>query len=199
MKRLVFALFGAVLAVGVLTLPAGAAPGGNSAAAQACQQGGYRFLVGTNGGFATVGQCVSYAARGGTFVTPVAGEFLIPAGQTATLSDIVLSACNDLTYGYQVDGGAFTELGGKDYGCTTTGESDAVIGPFPTAVILNLVLVDNTCDATFDSTGGHATVTGSNPYDVDITDAGGFCEAPEGTTRPPGPFGGNLSTTLTIG
>ncbi len=198
MRRVGFALFAALLALGAMTTVAGAAPGGNSAAAHACQQGGYTSLVGTSGGFANVGECVSYAARGGTFIVPATGEFLIPAGQTATLTDTVLSACNELTYGYETSGGSFVAIGGKAPGCTTTGEADATIGPFPTAVIIRLVLVDETCGETFDSTGGHALVSGSNPYDVDITDAGGFCEAPEGTTRPPGPLGGNLSTTLTI-
>ena len=183
-----------------MSTAAGAEPGGNSAAAHACQKGGYRSLVGTNGGFANVGECVSYAARGGTFVSPQPGEILLPAGQTARLSDTVLSACNDLTYGYQVDGGPLTVLGEKDYGCVAPiPQADATIGPFPTAVIVRLVLVDNTCGQTFDSTGGHALVTGANPTDVDITDAGFLCEAPEGTTRPPGPFGGNLSTTVTVG
>ncbi len=196
-KRVAFALIGAVLAVGALSTAAWAAPGGNSAAAHACQQGGYKSLVGTGGGFANVGQCVSYAARGGAFITPGAGEFLIPAGQTATLSDTVLSACNSLTYGYELSGGSFTAVGGKPGGCFTTPQADASIGPFDTAVIFRIVLVDNTCGDTFDSTGGHARVTGTNPADVDISDSGGFCEAPEGTTRPPG-VNGNLSTTVTI-
>lgn len=42
--------------------------GGNSAAAQLCQNGGYQNLVRTDGtGFRNVGECVSYAAHGGTF------------------------------------------------------------------------------------------------------------------------------------
>jgi len=42
--------------------------GGNSAAAQLCQDGGYQELVRTDGtGFRNVGECVSYAAHGGTF------------------------------------------------------------------------------------------------------------------------------------
>src|SRR6185436_8801741 len=42
--------------------------GGNSAAAQLCQDGGYLNLVRTDGtGFRNVGECVSYAAHGGTF------------------------------------------------------------------------------------------------------------------------------------
>jgi hypothetical protein len=46
---------------------ASAAPGGNSAGAHACQQGGYLNLEGTDGTrFANVDACVSYAAHGGT-------------------------------------------------------------------------------------------------------------------------------------
>jgi hypothetical protein len=46
---------------------ASAAPGGNSAAAHACQKGGFATLRGTDGTlFNNVGECVSYAAHGGT-------------------------------------------------------------------------------------------------------------------------------------
>ena len=42
---------------------------GNSDAAKACQQGGYANLVGADGTqFANAGECVSYAARGGTLL-----------------------------------------------------------------------------------------------------------------------------------
>ena len=198
MRRFGFALFGALVMLGALGNAVGAEPGGNSDAAHLCQQGGYKSLVGTDGGFTNVGECVSYAAHGGTFVTPGPGEFLLPAGETATLSNTVLGACNSITYGYQLEGGSFVALGSKPAGCTTVPQADTTIGPFPTAVIFTIVLVDNTCHQTFDSTGNHARVTGSNPADVDISDAGGFCEAPEGTPRPPG-VNGNLSTTVSIG
>lgn len=43
--------------------------GGNSPAAHACQDGGFVNLVRSDGStFANVGDCVSYAARGGTFI-----------------------------------------------------------------------------------------------------------------------------------
>lgn len=43
--------------------------GGNAPAAHACQDGGFVNLVRSDGStFANVGDCVSYAARGGTFV-----------------------------------------------------------------------------------------------------------------------------------
>jgi hypothetical protein len=51
---------------------ASAAPGGNSAAAHACQKGGYATLQGTDGTlFNNVGECVSFAAHGGT-LEPIA-------------------------------------------------------------------------------------------------------------------------------
>jgi hypothetical protein len=49
-----------------------AAGGGNSDAAHACQHGGYADLIGTDGvtdtTFRNTGECVSYAAHGGTLV-----------------------------------------------------------------------------------------------------------------------------------
>jgi hypothetical protein len=74
MQRKSTALVGvAVLAALVFALGAGAAgaanhgPGGNSAAAKACQGTGYLDLVREDGtSFGTPGACVGYAARGGT-------------------------------------------------------------------------------------------------------------------------------------
>lgn len=198
MKRFFVAFLGAFAVLGVLSTAAQAAPGGNRAASHACQQDGYKSAVGTSGGFTSVGDCASYAATGGEFVTPGAGEFLVPAGQTASLLDTRLSSCNALTYGYGRSTGERTNLGGKARGCATVTQPDATIGPFPTAVIVRIILSDLTCGQTFDSAGGHARITGSNPHDVDIVDAGFFCEAGEGTIRVPG-INGNLSITLTIG
>jgi hypothetical protein len=74
MQRKSTALVGvAVVAALVFALGAGAAgaakhgPGGNSAAAKACQGTGYLDLVREDGtAFGTPGACVGYAARGGT-------------------------------------------------------------------------------------------------------------------------------------
>ena len=64
-----------LLIIGCLYLtlaPAGAKQRGNSAAAKACQKGGYKSLFREDGtGFANTGECVSYAARGGAFKAPV--------------------------------------------------------------------------------------------------------------------------------
>src|SRR5688500_2210494 len=59
-----------VAALVVLTAGTTLAGGGNSGAAHACQNGGYVDLVGSGGEtFANTGECVSFAARGGTFMT----------------------------------------------------------------------------------------------------------------------------------
>jgi hypothetical protein len=55
------------LTVGVATATAGNGDGGNSAAAKACQKGGWKNLVRSDGSlFKNQGDCVSYAAQGGT-------------------------------------------------------------------------------------------------------------------------------------
>ena len=69
-RAAVFAV-AATMAVPVIVLatPAGAAAGGNSANAKACQQGGYLDYATTTGTkFKNAGECTSYAANGGTLV-----------------------------------------------------------------------------------------------------------------------------------
>jgi hypothetical protein len=171
------------------------AGGGNSAAAHACQQGGYLGLVGSNGEtFRNTGECVSFAAHGGTFATGI----VVPKGATVTFDDPVLSACNELTWGFTA-AGSTAALGGKVYGCFTQPEADATVGPFATAVVLRVFLTDQTCaGTTYDSDGDHAVVTPTSgtSWSVDIADAGGFCERqndPVAFTPP-----GNLSVSVVI-
>jgi hypothetical protein len=58
------------LMLGAMVTPITAERGGNSAAAKACQKGGWEDLQRTNGtSFANQGACVSYAAKGGTLVS----------------------------------------------------------------------------------------------------------------------------------
>ena len=169
---------------------------GNSGAAHECQWEGYLGLIGSGGvTFSSTGECVSFAARGGTFLEGI----VIPAGSTATLSNAVIGACNDLTYGYQINSGPVVPVDNKPYGCHEIGAAGTTVGPFPTAVLLRIVLVDNTCDDTFYSDGNHATVTGSDPYHVAITDSGGNCEYPEGVSRIPNEVDdGNLNVTVDL-
>jgi hypothetical protein len=192
------AVVAVILGIAALgTSPQIAAANGNSAAAHACQKGGYLGLVGANGEtFSNTGQCVSFAAHGGEFATE---GIIVPAGMTVTLTNTVLSACNGLTYGYEINFGDDIDVGGKAPGCATEAEPDTTIGPFPTAVILRLYLVDNTCgdDPKYYSDGDHARVTPDvDGYTVDIADAGGSCEAID-SPRPPG-INGNLHTEVVI-
>ena len=204
-----FSRFAVVLActLALLAVPvAGAGSGGNSPAAHACQQGGYRSLVGSDGTtFRNVGACVSYAARGGKFATGI----IIPAGKVATLSNAswAVPPCDSLTYGYQLNLGALVPLASKPAGCFGGPVAGAVIGPYPTATLLRIYLTDigfgpsTVCNYTFFSDGVHALVTGTNPYIVDIRDSF-FClldpTEPYVPYAPSGPGLGNISVTITV-
>ena|SRR5689334_15733904 len=159
---------------------------GNSDAAHLCQNGGYANVLRNDGtGFTNTGDCVSYAARGGQFFHEI------------TFSNISLGACNSITFGYTV-GGVSTDVDTKPYGCFSQTFSDVTILA-PIGSTVQVYLKDNTCNATFTQDSQHALVTGTNPTQIAITDAGGFCEAPSPTTpRPPTNGVGNLNVTETI-
>jgi hypothetical protein len=85
------AVVGAIAVPGFeLVAPAGAAAGGNSANAQACQQGGWKTLTRSDDtSFDNTGACVSYAAQGGTLTTSslalcesYGGTFALGTGRT---------------------------------------------------------------------------------------------------------------------
>lgn len=205
------ALLVALVAVALaIAVPLAAAdPGnGNSDAAKACQKGGYLSLVGSDGTtFDNVGACVSYAAHGGTFATGL----IIPAGKTATLSNAQIGdqlptaplapntwtncPADLLAYGYQLNLGANVQIATGGAGCQAV--AGAVIGPFPTAVLLRIWLTDFTNPVfTFYNDGNHAKVVGTNPYLVSIRDSFfGLI-----TTGPliPLPGDGNLNVVVTI-
>ncbi len=184
--------------------------GGNSGAAHKCQKGGWKSLVGADGTtFKNTGACVSFAARGGTFATGL----IIPLGQTATLSnaqfgDVLLATmplapntatncpADPLAYGYQLNLGANVQLATNGVGgCALA--AGAVIGPFPTAVLLRIWLTDFHAPVfTFYSDGNHATVVGSDPYLVSIRDSF-FGLITTGPLIPP-PGDGNLNVVVTI-
>jgi hypothetical protein len=202
-----FVLVAAPLA-GAKKPPPGAGPG-NSGAAHQCQQGGFRSLVGADGTtFRNVGACVSFAAHGGRFATGL----VIPAGRTATLSnaqfgDALLPTAplapntatncpgDPLAYGYQLNLGANIQIATGGMGCQVV--AGAVIGPFPTAVLLRIWLTDFHLPVfTFFSDGNHATVVGSNPRLVSIRDSV-FGTITTGPLIPP-PGDGNLNVVVTI-
>ena len=72
----------------------------------------------------------------------------------------------------------------------------AVIGPFPTAVLLRVWLTDFAPVFTFYSDGNHATVVGSNPCLVSIRDSffGTITTGPLVSL----PGDGNLNVVVTI-
>ena len=203
----VFALVAVPLAGAKKPSP-GSEPG-NSGAAHECQKGGYLSLVGADGTtFKNVGACVSFAARGGQFATGL----VIPAGMTATLSnaqfgDALLPTAplapntatncpgDPLAYGYQLNLGANVQVATGGMGCQVV--AGAVVGPFPTAVLLRVWLTDFHAPVfTFYSDGNHATVVGSNPRLVSIRDS--FFGTITTGALVPLPGDGNLNVVVTI-
>jgi hypothetical protein len=167
---------------------------GNSDAAHACQQGGYLGQVGSNGEtFKNTGECVSFAAHGGQLLTGIP----VPAGHTVTFDAASFHACNQLIYGHQLNAGLNVALDSKASGCTDLSAAGGTIGPFSTAKVLRVFLSDVTCGDLYYSDGNHARVTGSNPFQVDISDSGGFCESDPTMPRPPGTVG-NISVRVVI-
>jgi hypothetical protein len=113
---------------------------------------------------------------------------------TATLSNVLFGACNNLTLGYALDG-VEHDLETFTGGCGAAPGSDHTINYRSNQTLL-LFLRDNTCGYTFYENGPHGTVvpTGPNSDEVAISDAGGFCESPPDEPRP----GANVSLTRTI-
>jgi hypothetical protein len=163
--------------------------GGNSDAAHACQQGGYESLFRDDGsGFDSVGDCVEYAAHGGTFA------------QRVRFSNIELGGCNANTFGYEA-GGVQHDLLSKGYACNAffTTMPDQTVG-VPLGQNARVYLRDNTCQETFFEDEPHGIVTGTNPFFVKIGDGGGFCELPPSLNIWDHDVGrdGNLMVTKTI-
>ena len=165
------------------------AKGGNSAAAHACQQGGYLNLFRIDGtGFKNTGDCVSYAAHGGVFGTRV----------TQTFSDILLGACNNVTIGYEIDG-VMTDVYSKPYGCFGQTVPSFTLNTLSNQTV-RIYLRDDFCGDVYFEDGNHGAVTGTNPYLIRIADSGGFCE--RGPSVPWVPINdqqpGNLNVTKTV-
>ena len=110
--------------------------------------------------------------------SPPAG-FLIPVGSTASFTNVLFGACNSLTWGYQLNGGANQNQFTFPGGCGSGTGPNVTIGPFATAQTLRVFLTDNHCGMTYYSDGtpvDHVIVSGSNPYSLRWSDSGGFCE-----------------------
>jgi hypothetical protein len=129
------------------------------------------------------------------------GDFVLPVGASATISNAAFSACDSLVYGYELNLNPSTQvpLGNMD-GCPDAGTrpGTTTIGPVITQTTVTIFLTDYTLDDTFLSDGNHALVSGSNPYTVDIMDdAVGDCSTT--CPRPPtAPGQGNVTLTLTV-
>jgi hypothetical protein len=107
------------------------------------------------------------------------GGFVIPIGSTASFTSVQFGACNSLTWGYQLNGGANQNQFTFPGGCGSGTGPNVTIGPFASATTLRVFMTDNTCHFTYYSDGtpvDHVIVSGSNPYSLRFSDAGGFCE-----------------------
>ena len=127
------------------------------------------------------------------------GGFAIPAGSTASFTNVHYSACNSLSWGYQLTGGSNHGAGTFGGGCGAGTGSNSTIGPFATDVTFRVFLTDNHCHFTYYSDGtpvDHVIVGGSNPFTLRLADSGVLCEQ---KTTPVTTFGGcNLCVDLAI-
>jgi membrane-bound inhibitor of C-type lysozyme len=115
-----------------------------------------------------------------------AGGFSLNPGSIASFTGVSFSACNSLSWGYQLDGGSNQIQATFPAGCHSGTGSNVTVGPFATSMSLRVFEVDNHCGATYYSDGtpvDHVIVSGSNPYSLRFADAGGFCERETATTN----------------
>ena len=128
------------------------------------------------------------------------GTIVVPTGFTVQFSDFVFSACNNLSWGYQIDDGPPVVAFSATPGCGVAGAPSTIIGAFDTDVAVQVFLDDDTCGERFFMDGSHGLVTPNSPtrWTVAITDAGGACEAPPEVPRPPADGVGNLNLSVTL-
>src|SRR5262252_6878087 len=125
------------------------------------------------------GAIVARGAEAPLSIGAPAGGFVIPTGSVARFTSLTFSACNSLTWGYQLGGGANQPQSTFPGGCTTGTAPDLTIGPFATQTSFRVFLTDNHCASTYYSDGtpvDHVIVTGSNPFTLRFADGGGICE-----------------------
>lgn len=126
-----------------------------------------------------IGAIVARGAEAPLAIGGPAGGFVVPIGSVASFTSMSFSACNSLTWGYQLSGGSNQPQSTFPGGCTTAAAPTVTIGPFATPTSFRVFLTDNRCGATYYSDGtpvDHTIVTGSNPFTVRFADAGGICE-----------------------
>jgi hypothetical protein len=142
--------------------------------------------------------------RGSVTVTdlplpPFTGTVVLQPGETATM-DITLSGCNTLeAYLYDGVGGDHALLGNLE--CDPIQAINVVENTGSSPYQFTLALIDNSCFAQWNSTGGpsvdHAAITTVHPYQLDIADGGADCELVSEPVEPT-TGGGNLHVTITI-
>ena len=136
-------------------MAASAQNGGNSGAAEACQRGGFASLARAEDSrtpFASQGECVSFAARGGTIVPVQVGPLSIVFDQADEFEGDVTFSGSDLLPGSPVTIDVFSgdgEFLGTDFLGTADADGnftrtiDFGCGIF-TSVTLNAVAADGT-------------------------------------------------------
>lgn len=152
------------LAVGVSTATAG---GGNSAAAHACQKGGWKNLVRSDGTpFKNQGECVSYAAQGGTlyplyvFTADLSGANENPPTATSATGSAVVTwntATSQMTVDVAFEGLTAGTLASHIHCCAVPPANAMVATPVPT----------------FPGFPGGVT-SGTYHHTFDMTDAGSY-------------------------
>jgi hypothetical protein len=128
-------------------------------------------------------------------LAPAAPAGAASSRTTTFVTNVKLSGCNLLEYGFQVDG-KMGRLGtNRRSQCEDVFLRDKRFG-FPEGSSVLFYLRDVSCDAIYFSDGSgdadHATTSGGNPLTVDIADAGGACEV-KNTNVTPTVGNGNLS------
>jgi len=135
------------------------------------------------------------------------GIFLIPAGHTATISNVSFNrACDSLTYGYQVIGGVAVQVDSRTGRCLSSSTAAGrIVGPFSTARSLRIWLRDTRCKSqphgpgswTYFSDGNHTLVSGTGPWALDLQDSF-FCLSDITSPFAPKQGQGDLHLTLSI-
>jgi hypothetical protein len=137
------------------------------------------------------------------------GDFTIPVGGSATISNAEFSACDPLAYGYQLSSNGSTsspvQIDSKVFDCSSATTPAPIagtttIGPVTSPTTLAIYLTDSyaglASPVTYYSYGNHALVSGMNPYTVDIDDSdeGSMIS----TMRSPTEGHGNITLTVTL-
>ena len=126
-------------------------------------------------GVSSVGQCISYAAHGGQFITLNAGQFLLPAGHIATFTSSAIKnpSCGGAFFGVSsLDGAEFSLVAEAPDACDQENLFEERFGPFGSDEVFHFFLNDFSCDPSYSDVDG-AVISGSNPYQVSMSGPAG--------------------------